>query len=47
MAKEIGFTYPEWYIELLWDNKNMKGANFDDMNQFIKRVIHEGFDVKL
>ena len=42
-----GFTYPGRYIELLWDNDNMKVTNFDDVNQFIKRDYRDGFGVKM
>ncbi len=31
-----GFNYPDRYIELLWDNKDMKVSNFEAVNQFIK-----------
>ena len=37
------FDYPGRYIELLWDNENMKVTNFDDVNQFIKRDYRKGF----
>ena len=39
------FTYPGRYVELLWDNNNMKVTNFDDANQFIKRTYREGFNL--
>lgn len=42
-----GFIYPGRYIELLWDNDNMKVTNFDDVNQFIKRDYREGFGIKM
>ena len=42
-ANDKGFDYPGRYIELLWDNANMKVTNFDDVNQFIKREYREGF----
>ena len=38
-----GFDYPGRYIKLLWDNKNMKVTNFDDVNQYIKREYRDGF----
>ncbi len=41
-----GFTFPGRYIELLWDNKNMKVSNFDDVNQYIKREYRQGFNLK-
>ncbi len=46
-ANGKGFSYPGRYIELLWDNNNMKVTNFDDANQFIKRDYREGFGVKM
>ncbi len=42
-----GFNYPGRYIELLWDNNNMKVTNFDDVNQFIKRDYRQGFGVEM
>ena len=39
------FDYPARYVELLWDNDNMKVTNVDDVNQFIKRDYREGFGV--
>ncbi len=42
---ETGFDYPGRYLELLWDNDNMRVTNFDDANQFIKRDYREGFGV--
>lgn len=41
-----GFDYPGRYIELLWDNKNMKVTNFDDVNQFVKRDYRDGYGLK-
>jgi predicted dehydrogenase len=38
-----GFNYPGRYIELLWDNKNMKVSNFDAVNQFVKREYRTGY----
>ncbi|MEO8110525.1 MAG: Gfo/Idh/MocA family oxidoreductase [Ginsengibacter sp.] len=46
-ANGNGFTYPGRYIELLWDNDNMKVTNFDDVNQFIKRDYRQGFGVEM
>jgi|SRR5690348_4194945 len=40
-----GFDYPARYVELLWDNNNMKVTNVDEVNQFIKRDYREGFGV--
>ena len=42
-----GFDYPGRYIELLWDNENMKVTNFDDVNQFIKRDYRKGFNLNI
>jgi predicted dehydrogenase len=38
-----GFDYPGRNIELLWDEKNMKVTNFDEVNQFVKRTYREGW----
>ncbi|MEP6948142.1 MAG: gfo/Idh/MocA family oxidoreductase, partial [Ginsengibacter sp.] len=46
-ANGKGFDYPGRYIELLWDNENMKVTNFDDVNQFIKRDYRKGFDLNI
>jgi predicted dehydrogenase len=40
-----GFDYPARYVELLWDNDNMKVTNLEDVNQFIKRDYRQGFGV--
>ncbi|RXF69646.1 Gfo/Idh/MocA family protein [Arcticibacter tournemirensis] len=42
-AEGAGFDYPGRYIKLLWDNQNMKVTNFDDVNQFVKRVYRQGW----
>ena len=36
-------TYPGRNIQLLWDNKQMKVTNFDDVNQFVKREYRKGW----
>ncbi len=41
-----GFNYPGRYIELLWDNNNMKVTNFDAVNQFVKRDYRAGYSLK-
>ena len=46
-ANGRGFDYPGRYIELLWDNENMKVTNFDDVNQFIKRDYRKGFNLNI
>ncbi|MEP6926048.1 MAG: Gfo/Idh/MocA family oxidoreductase [Ginsengibacter sp.] len=42
-----GFDYPGRYIELLWNNENMKVTNFDDVNQFIKREYRKEFNLTI
>lgn len=42
-----GYVYPGRNIKLLWDNKQMKVTNFDDVNQFVKRQYREGYSLKL
>lgn len=39
-----GYDYPGRYLELLWDNTNMKVTNFDAVNQFVKRDYRDGFN---
>lgn len=46
-ANGKGFDYPGRYIQLLWDNDNMKITNFDEVNQFIKREYRPGYSLKL
>lgn len=41
-----GFKYPGRYIELVWDNKNMKVSNFDNVNQYVKRDYRAGYSLK-
>ncbi len=41
-----GFNYPGRYIELLWDNNDMKVTNFDAVNQFVKRDYRTGYTLK-
>ena len=31
--------------KLLWDGNNMKITNFDEANQFVKRVYREGWEL--
>ncbi len=38
-----GYDYPGRYIELLWDNKEMKVTNFDAVNQFVQRDYRKGY----
>jgi predicted dehydrogenase len=42
-----GFDFPGRDIKLVWDNKNMKVTNFDDVNQFVKREYRDGYSLKL
>lgn len=42
-----GFNYPGRYIELLWDNNNMKVSNFDAVNQFVKREYRKGYNINI
>jgi predicted dehydrogenase len=42
-----GFDYPGRNIQLLWDNKNMRVTNFDDVNQFVKRTYRDGYSLKV
>jgi hypothetical protein len=40
-----GYDYPARYVELLWDNNDMKVTNVPEVNQFIKRDYRDGFGV--
>lgn len=42
-----GFDYPGRYIELLWDNDNLRVTNFDEVNQFVKRAYRQGYSLNL
>lgn len=42
-----GFVYPGRYVKLLWDNKNMRVTNFDDVNQFVKRDYRQGWSLNV
>lgn len=44
-ASGNGFDYPGRNIALLWDEKNMRVTNLDDVNQFVKRTYRDGFKV--
>ncbi len=44
-ATNGGFNYPAQYVELIWDNDDMKVTNVDEVNQFIKRDYRNGFGV--
>jgi hypothetical protein len=32
-------------MKMLWDYKNMKVTNFDDVNQWVKRNYREGWNL--
>ena len=38
-----GFDYPGRSIKLVWDNKNMRITNFDEVNQYVKREYRQGW----
>lgn len=40
-----GMDYPGRNVSLIWDEKNMKVTNLDEVNQFVKRTYREGFKV--
>lgn len=40
-----GFDYPAQYVELIWDNENMRVTNVDEVNQFVKRDYRDGFGI--
>ena len=40
-----GFDYPGSNMKMLWDYKNMKVTNFDDVNQYVKRNYREGWSL--
>ena len=44
-ANGKGFNYPARYVELIWDNDDMKVTNVPEVNQFIKRDYRDGFGV--
>ena len=37
------FNYPNDYIKLNWDTKNMSVKNFKDADQFVKRIYRKGW----
>jgi predicted dehydrogenase len=39
-----GFDYPGSSLKLLWDNQNMRITNFDEVNQFVKRMYRAGWN---
>jgi hypothetical protein len=44
-ASGNGFDYPGSNLKMLWDQKNMKVTNFDEVNQFVKRNYREGWSL--
>ena len=44
-ANGKGYDYPARYVELLWDNNDMKVTNVPEVNEFIKRDYRSGFGV--
>lgn len=44
-ASGNGFDYPGSNLKMLWDNKNMKVTNFDEVNQYVKRNYREGWSL--
>jgi hypothetical protein len=42
-ANGKGSDYPVSNMKLVWDNKNMKVTNYDDVNQFVKREYRKGW----
>lgn len=40
-----GYNYPGRYLELIWDNKNMRVTNFDAVNEFVKRQYRSGYNL--
>jgi hypothetical protein len=44
-ASGQGYNYPARYVELLWDNNDMKVTNVPEVNQYIKRDYRQGFGV--
>jgi predicted dehydrogenase len=46
-ASGNGFDYPGRYVELLWDNAQMRVTNLDEVNQFVKRDYRDGYSLKI
>ncbi|MEN5432148.1 Gfo/Idh/MocA family oxidoreductase [Sphingobacterium faecium] len=42
---KVDNKYPGRNLRLLWDNKNMRVTNFDEVNQFVKRNYRPGWEV--
>ena len=43
--KDKDIEYPGRNIKLVWDGPNMKITNFDEANQFVKRIYREGWSL--
>lgn len=41
------YIYPGRNIDLLWDSKNLKVTNLDEVNQFVRRSYREGWSLNL
>ncbi|GAC1419914.1 MAG: Gfo/Idh/MocA family oxidoreductase [Flavisolibacter sp.] len=41
------FDFPGRYVKLIWDEKNMRVTNFDEVNQFVKRQYRDGFKLSV
>ncbi len=46
-ANGNGFDFPGRYVELLWDNAQMKVTNLEEVNQFVKRNYRDGYSLKV
>ncbi len=44
-ANGRGFDYPGSNMTMIWDNKNMKVTNFDEVNQYVKREYRAGWSL--
>ena len=44
-ANGRGFDYPGSNMKLIWDHKNMRVTNYDEVNQFVKREYRQGWSL--
>ncbi len=44
-ANGRGFDYPVSNMKLMWDHKNMRVTNYDEVNQFVKREYRQGWSL--
>lgn len=44
-GKGDNVEYPVSNMKLVWDNKNMKVTNYDDVNQFVRRKYRQGWSL--